>query len=109
MLPRQSRLPRAAFAELLTSRSFFNTPNFTLRIGKAEGDSPRVAVSVSKKVSKSAVVRNTIRRRVYSALPPLGSVKPGSYLLMAKSGAAKIKGENLSREIALLLKSSSKS
>lgn len=37
----------------------------SLRYAPARGDSYRLAVVVSKKVHKSAVVRNRIRRRVY--------------------------------------------
>lgn len=37
----------------------------SLRYGPAKGDNYRLAVVVSKKVQKSAVVRNRIRRRVY--------------------------------------------
>lgn len=43
-----------------------------------EGDTVRFAVVVSKKVAKSAVVRNRIRRRVFEVLRhELSSVKPG--------------------------------
>lgn len=42
--------------------------HFLLRIHQAPGRSlPRAAVVVSKKISKRAVVRNRIRRRVYEA------------------------------------------
>lgn len=44
----------------------FRAGTVTLRVSKASGDTPfRVAVVVSKKVHKSAVVRNRIRRRLY--------------------------------------------
>lgn len=39
----------------------------SLRFSPAKGDSYRLAVVVSKKVQKSAVVRNRIRRRIYEA------------------------------------------
>lgn len=42
----------------------------------------RVAVVVSRKVSKSAVVRNRIRRRVYEQVRlAAGNIKPGSDLV----------------------------
>lgn len=42
----------------------------------------RVAVVVNKQISKSAVVRNRIRRRVYSALSGLLTTETGSYDLV---------------------------
>ncbi len=66
---------------------------------------PRVAVSVSKKVSKSAVIRNKVRRRVYSAVRDLIPVLTNNFfLLIVKPGAEKIKGQNLKNELAKLLK-----
>ena len=48
----------------------------------AEAKQLRVAVVVSKKVSKSAVVRNRIRRRVYSFMEGRqNSLKPGDYVI----------------------------
>ena len=63
------------------------------------------AVSVSKKISKSSVVRNKIRRRVYSAIHHLiPNVKNNLYLLIAKPGADKIGGDGLKQELAGLFK-----
>ncbi|HVW23029.1 MAG TPA: ribonuclease P protein component [Candidatus Saccharimonadales bacterium] len=46
------------------------------------GDRPyRVAVVVSRKVNKSAVVRNRIRRRIYEAVRISGSVPAGYDLI----------------------------
>ena len=42
-------------------------PQITLKYSPRPGRASRVAVVVSRKVSKSAVVRNRIRRRVYEA------------------------------------------
>lgn len=100
MLPRSNRIPRSEFAEIMRSRQFSNTPHFTLRTAQGGGRA-RYAVSVSKKVSKSAVVRNRIRRRVYSALP---EADEGLHLIVAKSGAQSVGGEELRRELALLFK-----
>jgi ribonuclease P protein component len=47
----------------------------------------RVAVVVSRKVSKSAVVRNRIRRRLYEAVRMTGSaIPPGSDLVFTVYG-----------------------
>ncbi len=63
-----------------------------------------MAVSVSKKVSKSAVDRNTLRRRTYSVLMSLlPKLNKGLYLIRAKPGAKGLHGEKLTNEITKLL------
>jgi len=103
MLSKNKRIPRKLFKPLLESRKYFNSEHFSLRVAPSE--EVRVAVSVSKKISKKAVVRNKIRRRAYSAIyhlvPHLSSKL---FLLIAKFGAEKIKGQNLERELAELFK-----
>lgn len=50
----------------------------SLRYGQRDVSRPyRVAVVVSKKVHKSAVVRNRIRRRIYEAVRLQGDTIPG--------------------------------
>jgi ribonuclease P protein component len=106
MLPKRSRIARSAFAPLLQSRQFKHSPHFTLRFSRDEAIKvPKIAVSVSKKVSKSAVTRNGIRRRAYAALAPLFPPLPaGLYLVVAKSGASEARGERLRAELRSLLK-----
>jgi len=65
----------------------------------------KVVISVSKKISKKAVIRNIIKRRVRAIVRNLiKSLKPGTYFIVAKPGAEKIKGEELRGELATLLK-----
>ena len=51
-------------------------PNVTLKFIERPGRDGRVAVVVSKKVSKSAVVRNRIRRRIYEIVRQLDAETP---------------------------------
>jgi ribonuclease P protein component len=105
MLPKNKRIPRELFTSILKSRRFANSAHFSVRLGDSASKSARVAVSVSKKVSKLAVTRNTVRRRAYTCISPLlASLPAGLYLIMAKAGAEKIKGEALALELAGLLK-----
>jgi ribonuclease P protein component len=102
MLPKKKRLTRALFKPLLNAREQAHSPHFWLKAIPAE--SPRLGVSVSKKVAKSAVVRNRIRRRVYTELARLNSaLRPAYYLVVAKSGAEKIRGEELKNELKSLV------
>ncbi len=61
----------------------------------------KVSVTVSKKVAKTAVLRNRIRRRLYTATAPLLPLikKPGYVLLMPKADCATIPFEALKDEV----------
>lgn len=64
-------------------------------------------ISVSKKVSKKATIRNLVKRRVRAVLRDLSpSLTPAKYLLVARSGAELVKGAELRQELAALLKKS---
>ncbi|MEX2013574.1 MAG: ribonuclease P protein component [Parcubacteria group bacterium] len=104
MLPKSRRIPRKLFKPLLASGRYFNSEHFSLRVGSVENEA-RLAVSVSKKVSPKAVVRNKVRRRVYSATDDLIPHLSGRlFLLIAKPKAQNIKGQNLKDELVELLK-----
>lgn len=67
----------------------------------------RVAVVVSKKVNKSAVVRNRIRRRIYEIVrlhPAHDSFAHEMVFTIYKAEAATESGESLSNEVNDLLK-----
>ncbi len=75
-------------------------------VGPTDELSPRVAASVSKKISKLAAARNTYRRRIYSAARPiLSELEPNLYLIVAKKGIDKVKGEALTNELRELFAS----
>ncbi|MEX0932420.1 MAG: ribonuclease P protein component [Parcubacteria group bacterium] len=113
MLSKQKRIPRKLFKQIIeqssgaTSRPrFLHSKHFSVRFADFGGESARIAVSVSKKVSKSAVLRNRTRRRAYSSLrDSLPLLKAGLYLVSAKPGAEKLKGEALKLELEDLLSS----
>ncbi len=62
---------------------------FNLRVLKKNEGSYRVAVVVSKKVAKSAVVRNRIRRKIYSCFntPELKNLPPMDIIINVFSPA----------------------
>jgi ribonuclease P protein component len=100
MLSKKTRIPRTLFSELIRSPKYANSANFSLRFAPLTSPTPRIGVSVSKKVSKSAVDRNTVRRRVYSEVRPfLPKLKGGMFLFVAKPSALTLKGVVLSNEI----------
>ncbi len=58
---------RYSFKQGLPKKAI-STPYFTIRFGKSLAQSGTYAVVVSKKVSKKAVLRNKIKRRVLACL-----------------------------------------
>lgn len=75
---------------------------FYLRVAPAP--EAKVIISISKKISKKAVIRNRIRRRVRPIMREfIPHLKTATYLIVAKPGAEKIKGEELKKELKLLV------
>ena len=87
-------------------------PQMTLRYATRDSSKPyRVAVVVSKKVSKSAVTRNRIRRRVYEAVRTHGQeIAPGTDLVFTifNEQVAKLEAAELQKSIAGLLEKAAK-
>jgi len=78
-------------------------PHFSLRVSSSPEF--KVIVSVSKKVCKLAVERNTVRRRVKAVMINLKKdLKPGLYHFSAKSGSIEVLGKELEGEIRGLCK-----
>lgn len=83
MLAKQQRLSREAFTQYFKIGKRFQSAYATLII--ASSTEFHGSVVVSKKVSKKAVVRNTLRRRVYAQLYKLNKKEiRGVYILVLK-------------------------
>lgn len=110
MLKSSQRLRREAFKPLLESKKYAHSPYFLLKTAPADStalNKAKFAVSVSKKVSKKAVVRNRVRRRAYAALSVLSKdAGPRLCLFIAKPGAEKLGSAELFKELEALLKKS---
>lgn len=65
MLPKKNRVSRALFATILKSGKVFHSNNISFRIVKTQKAVSKFSFVVSRKVSKSAVIRNLLRRRGY--------------------------------------------
>ncbi len=63
-------------------KKVITSPYFTLRFGLAKGEMGTNAVVVSKKVSKKAVIRNRIKRKVVSSLKETQDEKLDKYDLV---------------------------
>jgi ribonuclease P protein component len=91
MLSSQNRLSTSLFKEVIQKGIIFHGDFFLARCLNMPGIS-RFSVSVPKKVAKTAVLRNKIRRRIYSILRSLGSkiYSNKSVVLIMKVGSDKI-------------------
>lgn len=103
MLPKQYRLDPKLIPVVARKGKKISHELLDIRV-LYEGDTPQFAISVSVKVSKNAVVRNTIRRKLRPVIMELveeGKIKPGKYLLITKSD--KLTGTDLSILLSSLL------
>lgn len=100
MLPKNRRIPRDTLKDTSRFGKSLNSQHFFLKVIPAPSGVARFSVSVSKKISKKAVVRNRTRRRIYSSIKAsLLGIAPGLYILSAKTGVDRLKGEVLGREL----------
>jgi ribonuclease P protein component len=99
MLPRSKRLSVPLFANVLAKGSIVHSPLFTARIVKTAGQhsDSRFSAVVSKKVAKTAVERNKLRRRTYAALSKITSkIKDGFHvILLAKNAMIKAEPKDI--------------
>ncbi len=91
MFAKQNRLAHTRDVQRVftAGRSFFGQI-FTVRF-LSTSTSPRVTISISTKVAKSAVRRNQIKRVVRDFMRVnLSRLAPGDYLLVARPAAARM-------------------
>lgn len=89
MLPRSQRLSGDQVRSLMAGKSaVLHTPLFMVRhVATTPGTTSRFSVVVSKKVAKSAVLRNLLRRRLYSAIKKAGFPVGKDYVVSVKNKA----------------------
>jgi len=84
MFPKNSRIPRKMFPLLSNGSQVHKNNLFLLRFVSKSGSGNRFCFSISKKVAKSAVVRNRLRRAGYRALEKyLPQIKPNVLALFS--------------------------
>jgi len=109
MLSKQRRIQKKNFPSLRGNGKSFFVDGLTLRVVAQQDKSfSKASVVVSKKVLKTAVGRNRIRRRVYGSLEKfLPTISLGFFLIFyPKSVVEKISSKELYKQISLLLKAS---
>jgi ribonuclease P protein component len=106
MLPKNQRVPRKMFPLLSNGAKVFKNNLFLLRFVPNGGLGSRFCFSVSKKVSKSAVVRNKLRRAGYKALVEyISQIKPKIIVLFSFKAVPK-SSDNITKNLESILKES---
>lgn len=117
MLPKKLRIRKAEARDVFMRGSSVSSPAFMLRFEKIAGTSTSAgspskraetslfAVSVSKKVANTAVLRNRTRRRVYSVLRDMvAGVRPGFLVAISvKKGGEVLGHPQIVKEVHSLL------
>jgi ribonuclease P protein component len=101
MFKKSERLNRTAFTRYFKIGRRTHTEYFTLVHSPAPVRA--VAVVVGKKVHKSAVDRNTLRRRVYAAARTCLENSTGVYVIISKPSAKNLNQSQVAPAIATLL------
>jgi ribonuclease P protein component len=107
-LPQANRLKRwQDFQTVYQQGSRYSSPHLLLRALPVVGgvNATQIGVSVSKKVSKKAVVRNRLKRQVRAAIRPLlPYLVPGwKVIFTVRPQAVGCKSEHFLRELKQLL------
>lgn len=108
MLPKNRRIQKKLFSNTVLLGRRFNSPHFLAYITEIDKSKQSLfSFSVSKKVCKSAVDRNRLRRQGYSIISNyLKEVLPGFTCFFSfKKGSSSIKFEEMQTEIKSILKS----
>ena len=106
MLPKNRRVPRKMFPLLSNGAKTLSNNVFLVRFVSVDKHSSRFCFSVSKKISKSAVVRNRLRRIGYKLITKyILEIKPNivaifSFRILPKNE------EEISKNLDLILKES---
>lgn len=92
MLPRTYRLhTKRDLLRARASRTVFRSPHLTLRVvQRTNGGPPRIAIAVSRRVSRQAVERNHVARRLREAVwREVPRLRPAVDLLFTPSAPAR--------------------
>lgn len=108
MLPKNRRIERKFFNQIMRSDKRLNSPSFVLYITKINREKPglpsRFAFSASKKISKRASDRNKLRRRGYSIISKnIGNITSGNFYFFSYKKALERDFSLLEKEILSLL------
>ena len=89
MIPKHSRLTKQTIENYLLKARRVKTSCFFVAYNTIPGAKrPQISVSCSKKVAPTAVLRNKLRRRAYSALSPIIPTLPSNFIALVSYNKA---------------------
>ncbi len=103
MLPKKERLSREEFNRFFSVGKRFSAPS--LQVVYTPHETFHASVVVPKKVSKRAVLRNKIRRRIYDIVSRHKSVleNQGVFIFFTKAGIEKKSYAQLREDVGVVL------
>lgn len=108
MLPKKRRVTTEQFKNILTKSTVHHSAHLSLRITKDMAQLSRFSVVVSKKVARSAVERNSLKRKVYTTLEGLMVHVPVGWkgIFFVKKGFGELSFLSQKQEVRFLLEKS---
>ena len=103
MLPKINRLTRLEVEQIKRSHTVPLSGQYFGLVKLSKVGKPKFAVIISNKIAKSAVVRNHIRRVVYSAIHPIIDQQHGWRLFLAKKSVVEADRKRILEDIQKLL------
>lgn len=103
MLAKEHRINKGVFEAIMKEGKMVSSPLFTLRYMPSVDNTVHFAVVAPKSIAKTAVLRNSLRRKGYVAVKPL-LIKPFIGVLFYKKEAIKLTSTEISSNIVYLFK-----
>ena len=105
MLSKKQRLEKSSFSFVFRHGEVKKTDNFLVKMAELSDGTAGCAAVVSKKTAKNAVVRNRIRRKVYSALRECFSTKAKkSFIFIVTKDISLVPVAKLASEVSGVIK-----
>lgn len=93
-------LTRLDYSRVFSKSKRIQNKHFTLLVHYTSPDKPaRLGLVVSKKVDKTAVQRNRIKRLIRESFRVKNFLKPADYVMMAKPGVAKLSNSKITASL----------
>lgn len=102
MFSRENRLSRSRDIQRVMRRGVsFSTPLFLIRYARSREEKPRFSFIVSNKISKKAVIRNTIKRRLREVVRKKKDLFPAGtdYCFVARAPSVQADSQAFVREV----------
>lgn len=106
MIPKKLRLQRNLINRILHKGQKVDQKYFSYKYAPGKGQTSRFCVIVSLKVSPKAVIRNSLRRKVYEIIRLNTSLisSPHNIIIICKKGATELPHEELLKELTKAFK-----